>query len=145
MMCLSTVNQHQTYSLKNPLSLTLIFVSVHGLWCFSCNLECVKLIIIADLPGLGTVWFYPEGVANILLQHRIEVNSGFSVEYSTKRIIKTRNKQDLSYNCETSKGVKVYFMPTEQDLHVLNCAKHFGLNKPGYVFGKKIIDKGTKK
>ena len=32
---------------------------------------------IAELPGVGTVWFYPKGVANILSQYRMVVNSGY--------------------------------------------------------------------
>ena len=31
---------------------------------------------IADLPGVGTVWFYQDGVANILSLHKLIVDSG---------------------------------------------------------------------
>jgi hypothetical protein len=41
--------------------------------------EC-RIDMIADLPGVGTVWYYPSGVANILSQHRMVVNSGWDVE-----------------------------------------------------------------
>ena len=38
---------------------------------------------IADLPGVGTVWYYPDGVANILSQHKLVVDSNWKINYST--------------------------------------------------------------
>ena len=59
--------------------------------------EC-RINQIADLPGVGTVWFYPKGVANILSQHRMVVNSGWDVDYSTKLFRKSGDIKDLKYN-----------------------------------------------
>ena len=85
---------------------------------------CINLI--ADLPGVGTVWFYPPGVANILSQYRMAVFSNWDIEYSTKRFKKLGDVRDLSYNCVTSEGVEVRFDPTEQGLHVMDCTNYVG-------------------
>ena len=98
---------------------------------------------IAELPGVGTVWFYPKGVANILSQYRMVVNSGWDVDYSTKLYRKSGNMKDLKYDCFTSEGVNVTFTPNKQGLHVLDSRKYFGLGKYGCVFGETIIDNNT--
>ena len=88
--------------------------------------EC-RINQIADLPGVGTVWFYPNGVANILSQHRMVINSGWDIEYSTKAYRQSRDIRDLKYDCVTSEGVKVTFAPNKEGLHILDCRKYFGL------------------
>ena len=98
---------------------------------------------IADLPGVGTLWFYPKSVANILSQHHMVVNSGWDVNYSTKLYRKSGNMQDLKYDCITSEGVNVTFTPNKQGLYVLGCRKYFGLRKSGCVFRETIIDNDT--
>jgi len=55
--------------------------------------EC-RIDMIADMPGVGTVWYYPSGVANILSQHRMVVNSGWDVEYSSKLYKQSLNVND---------------------------------------------------
>ncbi|OEU11892.1 hypothetical protein FRACYDRAFT_245012 [Fragilariopsis cylindrus CCMP1102] len=99
-----------------------------------------RITQIADLPGVGTVWYYPEGVANILSQHRMVVNSGWDIEYSTKRFRKTKDLSSLKYDCVTAEGVECTFSPNTEGLHVLDCTKYFGIGKDGYVFGKHITD-----
>lgn len=101
--------------------------------------EC-RITQIADLPGVGTVWYYPEGVANILSQHRMVVNSGWDIEYSTKEYRKSRKVSTLKYDCVTSEGVHCTFSPNKDGLHVLDCSKYFGIGKSGYIFGKNITD-----
>ena len=78
---------------------------------------------------MGTVWFYPKGMANILSQNRMVVNSGWDVDYSTKSYRKSSNIQDLKYDCVTSEGVNVTFTPNKQGLHVLECRKYCGFGK----------------
>ena len=95
--------------------------------------EC-RINQIADLPGVGTVWFYPDGVANIISQHRMVVHSGWDIEYSTKAYRKSGNIKDLKYDCVTSEGVKVSFLPNEDGLHIMDCRKYFGVCKSGCVF-----------
>jgi hypothetical protein len=102
-----------------------------------------RINMIADLPGVGTVWYYPQGVANILLQHRMAVNSNWDIDYSSKMYKKTGSTNDLKYNCVTSEGVRLSFSPNKDGLHILDCSKYFGVGKQGYVFGKSIIDNKT--
>jgi hypothetical protein len=73
--------------------------------------EC-RIDMIADFPGVGTVWYYPSGVANVLSQHRMVVNSSWDVEYSSKLYRTTLNVNDLKFDCTTSEGVKVSFSST---------------------------------
>ena len=54
-----------------------------------------RINLIADLPGVGTVWYYPEGVANIISQHRMVVNSGWNINYSTNKFRLTGKTNDL--------------------------------------------------
>ena len=56
---------------------------------------------IADLPGVGTVWYYPEGAENILSQNRMVVNSGWDVQYNWTRYQRSRDVNDLAYKVET--------------------------------------------
>ena len=104
--------------------------------------EC-RIDMVADLPGVGTVWYYPAGVANILSQHRMVVNSGWDVEYSSKLYRTTLNVADLKFNCTTNEGVKVSFSSTPDGLHVMDCTEYFGVGRRGHVFGSSIIDNKT--
>jgi hypothetical protein len=104
--------------------------------------EC-RIDMVADLPGVGTVWYYPSGVANILSQHRMVVNSNWDVEYNSKLYKNTLNINDLKFNCTTSEGVKVSFSSTPDGLHVMDCASYFGVGRQGHVFGTSIIDNNT--
>ena len=102
-----------------------------------------RINMIADLPGVGTVWYYPEGVANILSQHRMVVNSKWDIDYNSKLYKKTGNTRDLKYNCVTAEGIELSFSPNKDGLHILDCSNYFGVGKQGYVFGKTIIDNET--
>ena len=102
-----------------------------------------RINLIADLPGVGTVWYYPEGVANIISQHRMVVNSGWDVKYSTDKFRLTGKTSDLKYECTTMEGIRVDFAPNEKGLHVFDCSPFIGEGKRGYVFGKDITDNKT--
>ena len=41
--------------------------------------EC-RIDHVADMPGVGTVWFYEDGIANILSQHRMATLSKWDIE-----------------------------------------------------------------
>ena len=43
----------------------------------------IFIILIADMNGVGVVWFYPEGVANVLSQYRMAVFSRWEIKYDT--------------------------------------------------------------
>ena len=105
--------------------------------------EC-RVNKIGDLPGVGTVWYYPDGSANILSAHRMVIHSGWSVNYSTDKFLKTNRIKDLAYECTTNEGVKVCFRPTKQGLYIMDCSKYFeaGVTQP-HVFGKLNTDNGT--
>lgn len=64
---------------------------------------------VSDLPGVVTVFFYPEGVNNILLQHIMAMNSYWDIKYSTKIFKKTHDPKYLKYNYVTSEGAKLSF------------------------------------
>ena len=100
--------------------------------------------MIGDLPGVGTVWYYPEGVANILSQHRMITLSKWRVKFDSDLYYRTGNKLDLCYNCITGENVKVKFTPTDKGLHVLDCSDYFGLERPNTVFGTEITDNKTR-
>ena len=40
---------------------------------------------IGHLPGVGTVWYYPNGVVNILSQNLMATQSNWDIAYSTRR------------------------------------------------------------
>ena len=100
-----------------------------------------KIDHVADMPGVGTVWYYPEGAANILSGHRLVVNSGWSVKQDSDRYHQTGNTDDLSIRCVTKEGVRCEFKPTVDGLHVMDCEKL--LKKGKHIFGRTITDNGT--
>ena len=100
-----------------------------------------KIDHIADMPGVGTVWYYPEGAANILSGHRLVVNSGWSVKQDSDRYHQTGNTDDLSIRCVTKEGVQCEFKPTVDGLHVMDCEQL--LKKGKHIFGRTITDNGT--
>ena len=56
---------------------------------------------VEDLKGVGTVWFYLNGVANILLQFRMIVHSKWRMTYDAARFYRSSNVEDLSYDVIT--------------------------------------------
>ena len=61
-----------------------------------------RIIMIADVPGLGKVLFYPEGMANILSQFHMDGYSKWSIEHITKRFHVTEWHQCLFYHVTTN-------------------------------------------
>ena len=112
---------------------TLVLPTQSGIFCINK---------IADLPGVGTVWYYPEGAANILSWHRLVVNSGWSIQQDSDIYHQTGNTDDRLIRCVTSEGVKCEFRPTQEGLHVMDC-KSYLRNGNNCIFCKTITDKGT--
>ena len=83
-------------------------------------------------------------MANILSQHRMVVNSGWYVEYSTKPYRQSDNIWDLKYDCVTSEVVKINITPNKKESYMLDCRNHFDLGKSECVFGQNVIDNDTK-
>ena len=93
---------------------------------------------IGELPGVGTVWVYRNGIANILSFHKLQESNKFVIDYSSRP-----NKQgtvDRSFNVETPEGIRKKFTPDKKGLYVLDCSDHFGPSKDSHIFGKKVIN-----
>ena len=81
--------------------------------------------------GVGTVWYYPQGVANILSQFCMIVHRKWSIYCRTDTHHKTGKISDLGFEVVTPQGFRCKFSPTEQRLHAcevkLSCgSKVFG-------------------
>ena len=100
--------------------------------------ECV-IDRVGDMMGVGTVWYYPQGVANILSQFRMVIYSKWRICYSTERYHETGDVSDLSYDVTTPDGFNCSFTPNSQGLHVYQVPKGRGTN----VFGTKKKDNVT--
>ena len=103
------------------------------------NAGFVIIDIVGDLPGVRTMQYHPEGIANILSHTCTVTDNGFEVDYSSHPD-ENRNR-DLVYRIETSEGRKLRFSPNSKGLHSLNCLTYFGAGKKGFVFGNKVIKK----
>ena len=101
-----------------------------------------KIDQIGGLPGVGTVWYHPEGVANILSLHRMAVNCRWDIDYTTKQFQESNDTGDLGFKCKTLENVELFFGPTKTGLHVMDCSKT-ERSKLSFVLGKKILDNGT--
>ena len=89
------------------------------------------------------MWFYPDGVANILSQNKLVIDSKWKMYYSSDRYYQTNNVLDLSYRGMTSEGRKVTFVPTTEGLHMMDCSEYFEEGKSGCVFSTKITNNNT--
>ena len=98
---------------------------------------------ISDLPGVGTVWFYPDGVANILSQNQLVVDRKEKNNCSTDQYYQTKNVLGLSCHYMTSKGRNVTFLPTPEELHVIDCSEYFKEGKDVCVFGVEVTTNNT--
>ena len=71
------------------------------------------------------VWYYLNGVSNILSHHQVVISSGWDIKYSTNQYQKSKNIKDLRYDCVTLEEVKITSVPTKDGSYVLNCGKYF--------------------
>ena len=95
--------------------------------------------MIADMPGVGTVQYYPEGVANILSQFNMAAHSKWSIDYSTKTFHRTGDYNDLAFFVTINEGHKCKFTLTSNRLHAITLNK----NTDGYIFRSNIYDNGN--
>ena len=49
-----------------------------------CNAGVASTNLVGELPGYGTVWYHPKGIANILSLSRLKARAGFRVTYDSK-------------------------------------------------------------
>ena len=73
---------------------------------------------IGQIRGVGIVWYYLKGVANILSQFMMALHGVWDIEYSTKTFNKTGIIEDLCFNVMKEEGFKCTFDPTSKGLHV---------------------------
>jgi hypothetical protein len=90
---------------------------------------------VGDLPGVGTVCYHPQGIANVQSNAHV-LENGFEVDYSSRK--DSNGYRDPAYRIETREGIKLRFIPNEKGLHFLDCIQYFGVGKTGYVFGKAV-------
>ena len=98
-------NQSISNVIINPKLVKNIRISKWALRLRTQSGEC-RIVMIADMLGIGTVWFYPEGVANILSQFSMAACSKWAIDYSTKRFYKTGDYKDLAFFVTTNEGRK---------------------------------------
>jgi hypothetical protein len=127
-------NQSMVNVFYNGAFLCMIQTSEKKLHLYT-NAGMVVIDKIGDLPGVGTVWYHPEGIANVLSNARVPKN-GFEVDYSSQK--DSKGYRDPAYRIETREGIKLRFIPNEKGLHFLDCTHYFGVGKTGCVFRKAV-------
>jgi Zinc knuckle len=65
-------NQSTVDVSHNPDLLERIRISDDGHMDIHCNAGVTSTNLVGDLPGYGTVWYHPKGIANILLLNRVK-------------------------------------------------------------------------
>ncbi len=73
----STVDVFHNASLLHNIREADSFMDIH------CNAGITSTNLIGDLPGYGTVWFHPKGIANILSLARVK-ERGYRVVYDSE-------------------------------------------------------------
>ena len=91
-----------------------------------------RVIHEGDMPGVGVVQCYADGIANVISQAKAVRENGFEIDYSTRK--NKNGSRDLTFCVETKEGVKLKFVLNKKGLHVLDCKSHFGPGKDGCVF-----------
>ena len=81
--------------LKNihPCQLTLVLRSQAGV----CKINQVR-----DLLDVGVVWYFPDGVTNILSHFRMVILSGWDFNHSSAKFRETNDPKDLGIKYTTS-------------------------------------------
>ena len=99
--------------------------------------ECV-IDEVGDLKGVGTAWFYPNGVANTLSQFRMIAYSKWRMTYDTGRFHRSGDIANLFYDATTPQGFKCKFSLTAQGLHA-----HEMKRRDNNIFGTQSVDNVT--
>ena len=64
------------------------------------NAGCVIIDMVGDLPGVGTVWYHPKGIANIFSHTKTVADNGFEVDYLSRP--DENEKRDSAYCIKTN-------------------------------------------
>ena len=73
----STVNVFQNARLLKNIQSSTDHMDIH------CNAGVTSTNLVGDLPGYGTVWYYPQGIANILSLSHVK-KQGYHVTYDSE-------------------------------------------------------------
>ena len=87
------------------------------------------------------MWYYLDGVANILLHNKLITDSNQSIDHSSYKFEKSGDVRYLSMDCVISEGVEASFFPTAAGLH--DCLPYFKEGTHMYIFGKKVTNNGV--
>jgi hypothetical protein len=68
---------HNAALLKNIRSSTQ-YMDIH------CNAGVTSTNLVGDFPGYGTVWYHPQGIANILSMSRVKAQ-GYHITYDSNK------------------------------------------------------------
>ena len=88
--------------------------------------------MVEDLPGYGTVWFHPNGIANILAL--VNVNKNHKVEYNSSNgneFIVTKNYGSKKISKQSNKGL--YYMETDENVTNVVVLSTIEKNKSKYT------------
>ena len=76
--------------------------------------------IITQIGGMGvvgTVWHYPEGLANTVSQFRVATLSKLMISYDAAKYHKIGNTKHLCYEVTTGEGKCCRFLLTPEGFH----------------------------
>ena len=73
------------------------------------------ITMVGDLPGFGEVYYYPEGIANILSFHNVVKKDGYSVQYD--------NGVEDAFTVTNPRGMTRRFTPSKKGLYYWNSTK----------------------
>jgi hypothetical protein len=84
---------------------------INGHMDIHCNAGTATTSIVGDLRGYGTVWYHPQGIANILSLSRVR-DRGYVVAYDNKRNVFSIHKHGRSTHVFHHSSRGLYYMDT---------------------------------
>jgi Reverse transcriptase (RNA-dependent DNA polymerase)/Zinc knuckle len=100
-----------------------------GSMTIHCNAGATKTTLVGELPGYGTVWYNPNGIANIISVARV-ISRGYKVTYDSQ----DRNE----FLLEGPDGSEVIFQQSEQGLF------YFDMATTGSIFVNTVATNKTR-
>ena len=98
-----------------------------------CNAGVTRTNTVGDLPGCGTVWYHPNGIANILSLSRVK-EKGYGVTYdSTNGNELIVHKSDGSSRIFKESERGLYFMDTSASAQAIALIHTVADNRSSYT------------
>jgi len=98
-----------------------------------CNAGMTTTKMVGDLPGYGTVWYYPNGIANILSLARVE-ERGYQVVYDSKDGHAFRvHKADGSVRTFNKSERGLFYMDTDGNAEGITLINTVANNRSNYT------------